>query len=85
MKHLIIYWKNRNYKGIDFIDYSLIEKYWSDNLVIKWMDIMYMWETKKHTKEIFNDRLETQKNKLEKVWYNYWDIIYELRYWKKDQ
>ena len=83
MKKLtIIYWKNRNYKGIDFMDYSLIEKGTNENLMIKDYDFMYIWETKKETKTIFETRLETQKSKIEKAWFNYWDTIYELKYWK---
>lgn len=81
MKKLtIIYWKERNYKGIDFMDYSLIEKWTNENLMIKGQDFMYIWETQKKTKEIFENRLETQKNKLEKAGYNYRDTIHELRY-----
>ena len=52
----------------------------NDNLMIKWEDFIYIWETQKKTKEIFENRLETQKNKLENAGYNYRDTIYELRY-----
>lgn len=81
-KFTIIYWKNRNYKGVDFMDYSLIEKGTNENLMIKDFDFMYIWETKKETRAIFETRLETQKSKIEKAWFNYWDTIYELKYWK---
>ena len=81
MKKLtIIYWKERNYKGIDFMEYSLMERGTYENLMIKGQDFMYVWETQKKTKEIFKDRLETQKNKLEDAGYSYWDTIHELRY-----
>lgn len=79
-KLIIIYWKERNYKGIDFMDYSLVEKWTNENLMIKSYDFMYIWETQKKTKEIFENRLETQKNKLENAGYNYRDAIHELRY-----
>ena len=81
-KLLIIYWKNRNFWGVDFMDYSLIEKSTSDNLLIKGYDLMFMWETKAETKKIFENRLETQENKLKEAGFNYWDVIHELRYWK---
>ena len=81
MKKLtIVYWKNRNYKGIDFIEYSLIEKGSNENLMIKWFDFMRIWETKKQTKETYENRLETQKKKIEEKGYNYRDVIHELRY-----
>jgi hypothetical protein len=81
-KLLIIYWKNRNYKWIDFMDYSLIEKNNSENLMIKWYDFMYIWKTKKETKEIFNNRLEFQKQKIENSGYDYRNVIHELKYSK---
>ena len=34
-KLLIIYGIKRNYKGIDFMDYSLIEKGTNENLMLK--------------------------------------------------
>lgn len=81
MKKLtIIYWKSRNYNWIEFIDYSLIEKWTNENLMIKWYDFMRIWETKKQTKETFENRLETQEKKIEEKGYNYRDVIYELRY-----
>lgn len=80
-KFTIIYWKKRNYKGIDFMDYSLIEKLNYENLMIQWQDFMFIWETQKKTKETFENWLNTQKNKLENAWYNYRDAIYNLRYW----
>lgn len=78
---LIIYWKNRNYNWIDFMDYSLIEKSSSENLLIKWFDFMYIWKTRKETKETFNNRLEFQKQKIENSWFNYRSVIHELEYW----
>lgn len=85
MKKLtIIYWKNRNYKGVDFMDYSLIEKGTYENLMIKNYDFMYIWETKKKTKEVFEAWLKTQIKKVEDAWFNYWQTIIELRYWKSD-
>ena len=78
---LIIYWKNRNYNWIDFMDYSLIEKSNSENLLIKWFDFMYIWKTRKETKETFNNRLEFQKQKIENSGFNYRSVIHELRYW----
>ena len=80
-KFTIIYWKKRNYKGVDFMDYSLIEKWNYENLMIQGQDFMYIWETQKKTKELFEGRLSTQKEKIEKAWYNYRDAIYNLRYW----
>lgn len=81
MKKLyIIYWKSRNYNWIEFMDYSLIEKSSNENLMIKWCDFMRIWETKKQTKETYENRLETQKKKIEEKWYNYRDVIHELRY-----
>jgi hypothetical protein len=50
--------------------------------MIKWYDFMRIWETKKQTKETYENRLETQKKKIEEEWYNYRDVIHELRYWK---
>lgn len=83
-KFTIIYWKNRNYKGVDFMDYSLIEKGTYENLMIKNYDFMYIWETKKKTKEVFEEWLKTQIKKVEDAWFNYWQTIIELRYWKSD-
>lgn len=81
MKNLsIIYWKSRNYNWIEFMDYSLIEKSSNENLMIKWYDFMRIWETKKQTKETYENRLETQKKKIEEKGYNYRDVIHELRY-----
>lgn len=64
------------------MDYSLIEKWTNENLMIKWYDFMRIWETKKQTKETYENRLETQKKKIEEKGYNYRDVIHELRYWK---
>lgn len=64
------------------MDYSLIEKNTSDNLLIKGYDLMYMGETKAETKKIFENRLKTQENKLKEAGFNYWDVIYKLRYTK---
>ena len=64
------------------MDYSLIEKSTSDNLLIKGYDLMFMGETKAETKKIFENRLETQENKLKEAGFNYWDVIHELRYTK---
>lgn len=81
MKKLyIIYWKSRSYNWIEFIDYSLFEKWTNENLMIKWYDFMRIWETKKKTKETYENRLETQKKKIEEKGYNYRDVIHELRY-----
>jgi len=41
---------------------------------------MRIWETKKQTKETYENRLETQKKRIEEKWYNYRDVIHELRY-----
>ena len=83
MKKLsIIYWKKRNYKWIDFMEYSLIEKWNYENLMIKWYDFMYLWDCQKNTKTTFTNRFEFQKDKIEKAWYNYRDVVYELRYSK---
>lgn len=41
---------------------------------------MRIWETKKQTKETYENRLETQKKKIEEKGYNYRDVIHELRY-----
>ena len=83
MKHLtIIYWKKRNYKGIEFMEYNLIEKSSNENLMLKNYDFMRIWETKKRTIEVYNHRLETQKNKLEDAGYKYWDTVYKLNYWE---
>jgi hypothetical protein len=41
---------------------------------------MRIGETKKQTKETYNNRLEAQKNKLEEKGYKYWDIVYELNF-----
>lgn len=76
----IIYWKKRNYKGTEFIEYNLVEKSSNENLMIKNYDFMRIWETKKRTTEVYNHRLETQKNKLEEKGYKYRDIVYELNY-----
>ena len=81
-KFTIIYWKKRNYKGIDFMDYSLVEKWNYENLMMPEQDFMFIWETQKKTKETFENWLNTQKNKLENEGHNYRDAIYELRYWK---
>jgi len=81
MKHFtIIYWKKRNYKWIEFMEYNLIEKWTNENLMINWYDFMRIWETKKRTIEVYNNRLETQKKKLEEKEYNYRDVIHELNY-----
>ena len=64
------------------MEYSLIERWSYENLMIKWYDFMYIWETQKKTKETFENRLETQKNKLENAGYNYRDTIYQLTYWE---
>lgn len=64
------------------MDYSLIEKWTNENLMMPEQDLIYIWETQKKTKETFENWLNTQKNKLENEGYNYWDAIYELRYWK---
>lgn len=80
----IIYWKKYNYKWVDFMDYILLEKSTSENLYIKWYDFMWIYETKAKTKQLFEDRLKTQIKKLEENWYNYWDIITELRCWKNE-
>lgn len=81
-KLLIIYGIKRNYKGIDFMDYSLIEKGTNENLMLKWYDFMRIWETKKQTEATFRNWLETQENKLKEAGFNYWDTIHELRYWE---
>lgn len=81
-KFTIIYWKKRKYKGIDFMDYSLIEKWTNENLMMQGQDFIYIWETQKKTKETFESWLNTQKSKLENEGYNYWDALFELRYWK---
>lgn len=62
------------------MEYNLIEKWTNENLMIKNYDFMRIWETKKRTIEVYNNRLETQKNKLEDAGYKYWDIVYELNY-----
>lgn len=64
------------------MEYDLIEKWTNENLMIKNYDFMRIWETKKRTIEVYNNRLETQKNKLEEKGYNYRDVIYELNYWE---
>lgn len=64
------------------MEYDLIEKWTNENLMIKNYDFMRIWETKKRTIEVYNNRLETQKNKLEDAGYKYWDIVYELNYWE---
>lgn len=65
------------------MDYNLIEKSSCENLYIKDHDFMYIWKTQKETRNIFENRLETQEKKLEDAWYNYRDVVYELRYWNK--
>jgi hypothetical protein len=62
------------------MEYDLIEKWTNENLMIKNYDFMRIWETKKRTIEVYNNRLETQKNKLEEKGYKYWDIVYELNF-----
>ena len=64
------------------MEYNLIEKWTNENLMIKNYDFMRIWETKKRTIEVFNNRLETQKNTIEEKGYNYRDVIHDLNYWE---
>lgn len=61
------------------MEYSLIEKWTNENLMLKWYDFMFIGETKKETKAIFDNWQETQKEKIEKAWFNYWDTIHEYK------
>ena len=60
---------------------NLLIIYWK-NRNYNWIDFMYIWKTRKETKETFNNRLEFQKQKIENSWFNYRSVIHELKYWK---
>ena len=81
-KMSIIYWKKRNYEGIDFMEYTLMERHLCDNLMIQGQDLIYIGETQKKTKQLRENWLFTQKEKLKKAWYDYWNVVCKLEYWK---
>ena len=66
------------------MDYIFLSRYISENLYLKWYDFMCTFETKEKTKKAFEDMLESQIKKLEENWYDYWEVIHEVRYWKSE-